>query len=146
MVQGIVCGISLHSIALKRSIERYKDYKIQKNIHNKLKPPDTNQESTGPAAHSNPLRLNNMRHNPAMLTGVQIACVVLLLLLLGLFQMLLDHSQLNNSLMDYKIWLFPKLLIETFLFRIVIPILHICHRKDLRQFIRAEIEHMGLLG
>ena len=81
-----------------------------------------------------PSMYNNMKRNPDVISGFQIAIGVLFGIGLGVFHTyILEHFAFDD--MDHKAWLYPKIFLEIILLRIVAPIYHIYNKRELRQFI-----------
>ena len=132
IVMTLISGLTMISITWKKVKEQYKDYKYQSNIQINLQNEEDAQSISGITL------FNNMKHNPALLSGFQIAGVLFIGIIIGITHTLISqHFRFDD--LDYKAWLYPKLFVELFIFRIVLPILHIYERRDLRLFMKNSI-------
>ena len=132
IVMTLISGLTMISITWKKVKEQYKDYKYQSNIQINLQKEEDVESISGISF------FNNMKHNPALLSGFQIAGVLFIGIILGITHTLISQH-FKFDYLDYKAWLYPKLFLELFIFRIVLPILHIYERRDLRLFMKEYI-------
>jgi hypothetical protein len=125
----IFAGIAYLLITFKKTVEKVKEYQVQKkkNISTLV---SAQSKYFGTLATSS---WNTSKDNPAVFTGSQIYVFNGLLVIFCIIQLVvMDHYKSS----DYESWLFTKIFIELFLFRIVGGIHLIWRRKDFIHFVK----------
>ena len=125
----LISGISFVSLNVKKLSERLKDKKIKNKVNVMIPPLNTGQYCIEMKSKQF-LKLNNSRHNKPMFTGIQMISVVTFsfgLVLLNIFlSLFIDHSM---------IFLYRTMIVEPLLMKVIIPIIYLLFRKDVRSFI-----------
>ena len=57
-----------------------------------------------------------------------------------LHNLLIEHFQGEDSLIDYASWIFFKLFVETLFFRNILPIIFLCQQKGFRHFMKLAVD------
>ena len=131
----IFVGIAYLLITFKKTVENVKDYQIQKNKN----------ISTLESAQSQhfgtltPSAWNITIYNPAVFTGSQIYVFNGLLEIFCIIQLVVMEYFKSFEFMHYESWLFTKIFIELFLFRIVGGVHYIWRGKDFIRFVKYDI-------
>ena len=121
-------------------MEGYKDLKIHRNINVKLTQEKPNlQPSIGTLGS---LRLNNMKHNPAVMSGIQTLFMVFLFVFLGnLVNHWIEDFQSDDDLSDYVVWIYAE--IVYLILRIFLPTLVIYQNQGCRQFMKSAVNELA---
>ena len=130
----LISGISFVSLNTKKSLERLKDKKIKNKVNVMISPPNTGQYCIEMKSKQF-LKLNNSRHNKPMFTGIQMIAVVSFsfgFVLLIIFSSLFIDPR--------KIFLYQTMILEPLLMKVIIPIIYLLFRKDVRSFIYRNIK------
>ena len=125
----LISGISFVSLNTKKSLERLKDNKIKNKVNVMISPPNTGQYCIEMKSKQF-LKLNNSRHNEPMFIGIQMIAVVSFsfgFVLLIIFSSLFIDPR--------KIFLYQTMILEPLLMKVIIPIIYLLFRKDVRTFI-----------
>ena len=89
-------------------MEGYKDLKIRLNINVRLTVEKPNLQASIGTLGS--LRLNNMKHNPAVMSGIQTLFMVFLFVFLGnLANYWIEDFQSDDDLSDYVVWIYAEI-------------------------------------
>ena len=134
----LVFAIAYGSIAIKKFKEKFKEYKLQKNIQINLRKSifisgqDQSQE--------NILRFNNLKYNGSLLNGVQFLGLGTIVFIVHWFHSFLYFyedvfSETDDTMKRYQTFVFRRFFYFGFLFSVVFPILYLATKKDLRRFI-----------
>ena len=125
----IFAGIAYLLITFKKTVEKVKEYQIQKkeNISTLV---SAQLKHFGTPA---PSSWNTAKYNPAVFTGSQIYVFNGLLVIFCIIQLVVMDYYKSSG---YESWLFTKIFIELFLFRIVGGIHLIWRRKDFIKFVK----------
>ena len=121
-------------------MEGYKDLKIHLNINVRLTMEKPNlQPSIGTLGS---LRLNNMKHNPAVMSGIQTLFMVFLFVFLGnLVNHWIEDFQSDDDLSDYVVWIYAE--IVYLMLRIFLPTLVIYQNQGCRQFMKSAVSELA---
>ena len=121
-------------------MEGYKDLKIHLNINVKLTQEKPNlQPSIGTLGS---LRLNNMKYNPAVMTGIQSLFMVFLFIFLGnLINYLIEDFQSDDDLSEYVVWIYSE--IVYIILRIFLPTLVIYQNQGCHQFMKSAVNELA---
>ena len=119
-------------ITFKKTVEKVKEYQIQKkeNISTLV---SAQLKHFGTPA---PSSWNTAKYNPAVFTGAQIYVFNGLLVIFCIIQLVVMDYYKSS---EYESWLFTKIFIELFLFRIVGGIHLIWKRKDFIRFVKYNV-------
>ena len=131
-----ISGISFVSLNIKKLSERLKDKKIRNKVNVMIPPPNTGQYCIEMKSKQF-LKLNNSRHNEPMFTGIQMISVVSFsfgFVLLIIFSSLFIDSR--------KIFLYQTMILEPLLMKMIIPIIYLLFRKDVRTFMYKNIKEI----
>ena len=123
----IFASIAYLLITFKKTVEKVKEYQIQKKKNISTLVSAQSKHFGTPA----PSSWNTGKYNPAVFTGSQIYVFNGLLVMFCIIQLVVMDYYKSS---DYESWLFSKIFIELFLFRIVGGIHLIWRRKDLPGF------------
>ena len=134
----LVFGIAYGSIAIKKFKEKFKEYKLQKNIQINLRKSISNNGQD--QSQENILRFNNLKYNGPLLNGVQFLGLGAIAFIVGgffIFHYFYDDvfSETNDTMKRYQTFVFRRFSYFGFLFSVVFPILYLATKKDLRRFI-----------
>jgi hypothetical protein len=133
----LVFGIAYGSIVIKKFKEKFKEYKLQKNLQiNIQKLVSTNGQDQ---SQENILHFNNLKYNGPLLNGVQFLSLGTLILIVGgffhfLYFYVRVFSETDHTMIRYQTFVFRRFFLG-FLFSVVFPILYLATKKDLRRFI-----------
>ena len=134
----LVFGIAYGSIAIKKFKEKFKEYKLQKNIQINL--PKSISNNGQDQSQENNLRFNNLKYNGPLLNGVQFLVLGTIVFIVGcffIFHYFYDDvfSETDDTMKRYQTFVFRRFFYFGFLFSVVFPILYLATKKDLRRFI-----------
>ena len=130
----LISSISFVSLNIKKLSERLKDKKIKNKVNVMIPPPSTDQHCIETKSKQF-LKVNNSRHNEPMFTGIQMISVVSFsfgFVLLIIFSSLFIDSR--------KIFLYQTMILEPLLMKVIIPIIYLLFRKDVRSFMKKNIK------
>jgi hypothetical protein len=125
----IFASIAYLLITFKKTVEKVKEYQIQKKKNISTLVSAQSKHFGTPA----PSSWNTAKYNPAVFTGSQIYVFNGLLVIFCIIQLVVMDYYKSR---DYESWLFTKIFIELFLFRIVGGIHLIWRRKDFIHFVK----------
>ena len=128
----IFAGIAYLLITFKKTVEKVKEYQIQKKENISTLVSAQSKYFGTPA----PSSWNTTKYNPAAFTGSQIYVFNGLLVIVCIIQLVVMDYYKSS---DYESWLFSKIFIELFLFRIVGGIHLIWRRKDFIHFVKYNV-------
>ena len=121
-------------------MEGYKDLKIHLNINVNLTMENPNSQASIGTLGS--LKLNNMKYNPAVMSGIQTLFMVFLFVILGnLVNHWIEDSQSDDDLSDYAVWIYAEIVYLTL--RIFLPSLVIYQNQGCRQFMKSAINELA---
>ena len=143
----IILTIALGSMTVKKIIEKFKEYKIQKTVHvniQKQSPPISifafvadNSNEVEPFSYQ--LQLNNIKHNVPILSGFEMAvfgyATVARIIAFGIVMLFYGE---NTEFIKHQTYMLRKLSFSIF-FSLILPIMYLYKRKDVRQFILSKI-------
>ena len=145
----LILSSTLCSITLKKMVEKFKDYKIQKRVHvniGKIVRPATTMSMIQFLAEENqsqpPLPLpqvNNKKYNDPILTGIQMAFFGWFVLARTIAFAVMQLTSNDVILIPYKIFMLRKVTFSIF-YCLILPIIYLAGRKDVRQFILLKIK------
>ena len=125
----LISGISFVSLNIKKLSERLKDKKIRNKVNVMIPPPNTGQYCIEMKSKQF-LKVNNSRHNEPMFTGIQMISVVSFA-----FGFVLVNLFLSLFIDYHKIFLYQVMIVEPLSLKVIIPIIYLLFRKDVRSFI-----------
>ena len=128
----IFASIAYLLITFKKTVEKVKEYQIQKKKNISTLVSAQSKHFGTPA----PSSWNTGKYNPAVFTGSQIYVFNGLLVMFCIIQLVVMDYYKSS---DYESWLFSKIFIELFLFRIVGGIHLIWRRKDFIHFVKYNV-------
>ena len=83
-----------------------------------------------------------MKHNPAVMSGIQTLFMVFLFVILGnLVNHWIEDSQSDDDLSDYAVWIYAEIVYLTL--RIFLPSLVIYQNQGCRQFMKSAINELA---
>ena len=124
-----ISGLSFVSLNIKKLSERLKDKKIRNKVNVMIPPPNTGQYSIETKSKQF-IKINNSRHNKPMFTGIQMISVVSFA-----FSCVLGNIFLSLFIDYDKIFLYQVMIVEPLSLKVIIPIIYLLFRKDVRSFI-----------
>ena len=130
----LISGISFVSLNIKKLLERLKDKKIKNKVNVMIPPPNTGQYCIEMKSKQFP-KLNNSRHNEPMFTGTQMISVVSFS-----FGFVLSFVFSSLFIDPRKIFLYQTMILEPLLMKVIIPIIYLLFRKDVRSFMYKNIK------
>ena len=121
-------------------MEGYKDLKIHLNINVNLTMENPNSQASIGTLGS--LKLNNMKYNPAVMSGIQTLFMVFLFVILGnLVNHWIEDSQSDDDLSDYVVWIYAEIVYLTL--RVFLPSLVIYQNQGCRHFMKSAINELA---
>ena len=130
----LISGISFASLNIKKLSERLKDKKIKNKVNVMIPPPNTGQYCIEMKSKQF-LKVNNSRHNEPMFTGIQMISVVSFT-----FGFVLSLVFSSLFIDPRKIFLYQIMILEPLLIKVIIPIIYLLFRKDVRSFMYKVIK------
>ena len=86
------------------------------------------------------LQINNIKYNPAIMSGMQVFMFVFLAIFLGnMTSYLIEDFQSDDDLSDYVAWLYCEIFFNIFILRIILPIWAISQKQGFRQFMKSAV-------
>ena len=86
------------------------------------------------------LQINNIKYNPAIMSGIQVFMFVFLAIFLGnMTSYLIEDFQSDDDLSDYVAWLYCEIFFNIFILRIILPIWAISQKQGFRQFMKSAV-------
>ena len=74
-------------------------------------------------------------------SGLQLIIIVLFVVAFGFAQnLLIEHFQAEDGLIDYASWIVFKLFVETLICRNILPAIFLCQRKGFRHFMILAVD------
>ena len=134
----LVFVIAYGSIAIKKFKEKFKEYKLQKNIQiNLRKSISINGQDQ---SQENIIRFNNLKYNEPLLNGIQFLGLGTVIFIVQWFLSFLYFyddvfSENDDTMKHYQTFVFRRIYYFGFLFSVVFPILYLATKKDFRRFI-----------
>ena len=133
----LVFGIAYGSIVIKKFMEKYKEYKLQKNLQINIQKliSTTGQDRS----QENILHFNNVKYNGPLLDGVQLLGLGTIMIIVGgffhfIYSYVSMFTEIEYTLIRYQTFIFRGFFLG-FLWSVVFPILYLATKKDLRRFI-----------
>ena len=131
----LVFGIAYGSIVIKKCKEKFKEYKLQKNLQINIRKTNGQDQS-----QENILRFNNLKYNGPLLNSVQFLGIGTIIFIVGnIFHFFYFYddvfSETDDTMRRYQTFVFRRFYYFGFLFSVVFPILYVATKKDLRRFI-----------
>ena len=133
----LVFGIAYGSIVIKKFREKYKEYKLQKNLQNSVQKLifTTSQDRS----QENILPFNNIKYNGPLLDGVQLLGLGTIIIIVGgffhfIYFYVSMFSEIEYTMIRYQTFIFRGFFLG-FLWSVVFPIMYLATKKDLRRFI-----------
>ena len=145
-----ISGIAFQYITVRKLLERFKEYRIKKNIQMNIqeKPQEHSEVCLDDFLNEDQQqKYNNVRYNDPILSGaVTIGLTFMCFGLMSFLFIVHEHrTNFDDKMIPYLIEFYKMLFIEPVVFRLMIPILHITLSKDLRKFILILSKDMGLI-
>jgi hypothetical protein len=145
LIMLTVLTIALGSMTVKKMIEKFKEYRIQKTVHvniQKQSPPISifnfiadNSNEVQPFSN----QLNTKKHNVPILSGFEMAvfgyATVARIIAFGIVMLFYGE---NTEFIKHQTYMLRKLSFSIF-FSLILPTMYLYKRKDLRQFISSNI-------
>ena len=137
-IMFLVFVIAYGSIAIKKFKEKFKEYKLQKNIQiNLRKSISINGQDQ---SQENIIRFNNLKYNEPLLNGIQFLGLGTVIFIVQWFLSFLYFyddvfSENDDTMKRYQTFVFRRIYYFGFLFSVVFPILYLATKKDFRRFI-----------
>ena len=127
--------------AAKKIKEGYKEHKIHKNIEmNIATERPASQATTGSIGAFGSLPKNNIKYNPAIISGIQLLMLVFLGNFVGILtSYYIEDFQSDDDLSDYVAWLYCEIFFNIFILRIILPIWAISQKQGFRQFMKSAV-------
>ena len=125
----LISGISFVSLNIKKLSESLKDKKIKSKVNVMIPPPKSDQYCIEMKSKQF-LKVNNSRHNKPMFTGIQMISVVSFA-----FGFVLVNLFLSLFIDYHKIFFYQVMILEPLLLKVIIPIIYLLFRNDVRSFI-----------
>ena len=136
-----ISGVSFICLNIKKMVERFKELKIQQSVTISIKIPDQEniigQHDVKPKNERNfpkLLKINNSKHNDPMFSGIQMASIVSFS-----FCFVLSILYLTLYINPRKIFLYQTLILEPIMLKIVVPIVYLIFKNDVRSFMWKKI-------
>ena len=128
-------------LTAKKIKEGYKDHKIHSTIEVRLATDrPASQATTMSIGTLGSLPVNTIKHNPAIMSGIQLLILVFLAILLAnLMSYLIEDFQSDDDLSAYLAWIYGEIVFNLFTLRIFVPILLISQKQGFRQFMRSAV-------
>ena len=130
----LISGISFASLNIKKLLERLKDKKIKNKVNVMIPPPNTGLYCIEMKSKQF-LKVNNSRHNEPMFTGIQMISVVSFT-----FGFVLSLVFSSLFIDPRKIFLYKTMILQPLLTKVIIPIIYLLFRKDVRSFMYKVIK------
>jgi len=126
--------------AAKKIKEGYKEHKIHKNIEmNIATERPASQATTGSIGAFGSLPKNNIKYNPAIISGIQLLMLVFLGNFVGILtSYYIEDFQSDDDLSDHVVWLFCEIFFNIFICR---SFFHwaISQKQGFRQFMKSAV-------
>ena len=131
----IIVAIFYIIIIVKKVLEKVKDWKVQKTVNiSTLERAQSIHSGTFVPSSQN--QWNNTKYNPAIYSGLHIFIFIGLAVILCIIQLVIVPRFKLSEFILYEIWLYEKLVIEIFAFRLFAPLFCIWGRRDFFLFIK----------
>ena len=128
-----ISGVSFICLNIKKMVERFKESKIKQSVTINIK--ILYQENTiGQKNLPKSLKINNSKHNDPMFSGIQMASIVSFS-----FCFVLSILYLTLYINPRKIFLYQTLILEPIMLKIVVPIVYLIFKNDVRSFMWKKI-------
>ena len=94
-----------------------------------------------------PLRINNIKYNVPLLTGIHfgvqgaVSCILFSIGIILDFFKVYVYANMDNKLIPYQTFLYRKCFLESILFSLVLPILYLATKRDVTWFMKNTIKH-----
>jgi hypothetical protein len=130
----IIVAIFYIIIIVKKVLEKVKDWKVQMTVS--ISTLESAQSiHSGSSAPSSQF-WNTTKYNPAIFSGLHIFIFIGLAVILCILQLVIMEHFKSSEFIPYETWLFEKLVIEIFAFRLFGPLGIILGRRDFFLFIK----------
>ena len=145
LIMLTVLTIALGSMTVKKMIEKFKEYRIQKTVHVNLQKQSPqisifnfiadNSNEVQPSSN----QLNNKKHNVPILSGFEMAVFgyATVARIIAFAIVMLFYGE-NTEFIKHQTYMLRKLSFSIF-FSLILPTMYLYKRKDLRQFISSNI-------
>ena len=131
----IIVAIFYTIIIVKKVLEKVRDWKVQKTVNISTLESAQSMHSGTPAPTSQ-FQWNTTKYNPAIFSGLHIFIFIGLAVILCILQLVIMERFKLSEFIPYETWLFEKLVIEIFAFRLFGPLGCIWGRRDFFLFIK----------
>ena len=85
-------------------------------------------------------QINNIKYNPAIMSGMQVFMFIFLAIFLAnLMSYLIEDFQSDDDLSDYVTWLYCEIFFNIFILRILLPIWAISQKQGFRQSMKSAV-------
>ena len=121
-------------IIVKKVLEKVKDRKVKKTVSISTL---ESAQSVHSGTSTPTIKFGNtIKYNPAMYSGLHIFIFCGLIVILCIIQLVIIPNFKSSELILYEIWLYEKLVVEIFAFRLFAPLFCIWGRRDFFLFIK----------
>ena len=130
----LIIAIFYIIIIVKKVLEKVKDRKVKKTVS--ISTLESAQSIHSGTSTSTIKFGNTIKYNPAMYSGLHIFIFCGLIVILCIIQLVIIPRFKSSELIPYAIWLYEKLVVEIFAFRLFAPLFCIWGRRDFFLFIK----------
>ena len=102
------------------------------------------QATTGSIGAFGSLPKNNIKYNPAIISGIQLLMLVFLGNFVGILtSYYIEDFQSDDDLSAYLAWIYGEIVFNLFTLRIFVPILLISQKQGFRQFMKSAVHELA---
>ena len=139
-----VFGIAYGSIITKKSMVKFKEYKLEKRM--KINIQQLTCSTSQDKSQKSILPFNNSKYNGPLLTGIQMVFLGAITFILGcLFHFFWFYvavfSLIDDNMILYQTFIFRRFVLG-FLFHLVFPLMYLATKKDLQRFIILMLKNL----
>ena len=167
IIMLLIFGLAYGSITVKKIRETFKEYKLQKSLRVtgkktylslyvkeiKLCYLSYSERFSAINGYENqeddiaaPLRINNIKYNVPLLTGIHfvvlgaVSCILFSIGIILDFLKVYVYANMDDKLIPYQTFLYRKCFLESILFSLVLPILYLTTKRDVLWFMKNTIK------
>ena len=131
----IIVAVFYNIIIVKKVLEKVRDWKVLRTVN--ISTLESAQSThSGTSTTPSQFQWNTTKYNPAIFSGFHIFIFIGLAVILCILQLVIMEHFKSSEFIPYETWLFEKLVIEIFAFRLFGPLGVIWGRRDFLLFIR----------
>ena len=130
----IIVAISYIIIIVKKVLEKVRDCKVQRTVS--ISTLESAQSIHSGTSTPTSQYWNTTKYNPAIFSGVHTFIFIGLAVIFCIIQLVIMEHFRSSEFIPYETWLFEKLVIEIFAFRLLAPLGVIWARRDFLLFIK----------